>query len=184
VTVGGSDWNSNVIRACYPDGAALAAAGAHVVSCSGTVFAPYEAMLEYLRAMEEEILATAHLPECLAAGGRDQGFHNVMLYTGKLAARGLDVRLFENDDGPVQTLQFGTLYRDAMGRVLNARGEVAYIVHQWDRKQESGWRRAAMCSRAPRARARRRRPLFPPRRLLLLASRQAHRRHPVFHAAQ
>ena len=133
VTIGGSDWNANVIRRCYPDGAALAAVGAHVVSCSGTVLATYGAMLDYLRAMEGEILAT----DCLDVGGRDQGFHNVLLYTGKLAERGIDVRMFRNEDGPVQTLQFGQLYRDVMGRVLNARGEVAYIVHQWDRKHDS-----------------------------------------------
>ena len=133
MTIGGSDWNSNVIRACYP-AEVLAAIAPHVVSCSGTVLASYAGMLEYLRAMEAEILATAAAPGCLAAGGRDQGFHNVMLYGGALTRRGLDVRLFANDDGPVQTLQFGALYRDAMGRVLNARGELAYIVHQWDRK--------------------------------------------------
>jgi hypothetical protein len=53
--------------------------------------APYEAMLEYLRAMEDEILASADNDVCQQAGGRDQGFHNVMIYTGRLSARGLYV---------------------------------------------------------------------------------------------
>jgi hypothetical protein len=131
VTIETSSWNAQVIRACYPE-AVLASIGSHVVSCSGTVLAAYDAMVDFLRAMEEEALMT----NCTDTGGRDQGFHNVLLYTGKLAARGIDVRLFSNDDGPVQTLQFGHLYRDALGRVLNARGDVAHIVHQWDRKPE------------------------------------------------
>ena len=144
VTIGGSQWNTDVIAACYPpevltfDGPVARAP----VSCSGTLLASYAGMLEYLRAMEEEMLAPlAVLPRCQAAGGRDQGFHNVLLHSGRLAARlaaaGLGgLRIYANEDGPVQTLQFGDLRIDSLGRVLNAQGSVAHIVHQFDRKRE------------------------------------------------
>lgn len=144
VTIGGSQWNTDVIAACYPpevlvyDGPVARAP----VSCSGTLLASYAGMLEYLRAMEEEMLAPlAVSPRCQAAGGRDQGFHNVLIHSGRLAARlaaaGLGgLRIYANEDGPVQTLQFGDLRIDSLGRVLNAKGSVAHIVHQFDRKHE------------------------------------------------
>lgn len=134
-SIGSSDWNSNVISACYEQ-RVLNAVFSKPISCSGTVYGSYAAMLVYLRAMEREILETASFGQCMSAGGRDQGFHNVMLHTGRLAAAGLRVRQFSNDDGPIQTMQFAHTFRDTLGRVLNQRGEVAYIVHQWDRKKE------------------------------------------------
>lgn len=64
----------------------------------------------------------------------------MLLHSGRLATRLVDagiqggVALVPNADGPVQTLQFGDLLTDELGRVLNSRREVAYIVHQFDRK--------------------------------------------------
>lgn len=143
VTVGSSPWNSDVIAACYPSDVLKfnGPVSRGAVSCSGTLLGSYEGVLEYLRAMEEEMSTPrATTATCQAAGGRDQGFHNVLLHSGRLAARlaraGLGgLRMFANADGPVQTLQFGDLDVDALGRVLNSRGAVAHIVHQIDRKR-------------------------------------------------
>ena len=90
-------------------------------------------MLAYLRLMEGEILATANNAECQEAGGRDQGFHQMILWNGKLAAA-VRVTVLDNPTGGlVRTLRAGDLYQDILGRVLTDRGEVAAIVHQWDR---------------------------------------------------
>jgi hypothetical protein len=154
ITIMTSSWNYNVIEQCYSQ-EELAAVVAAPVSCSGTILASYAGMLEYLRAMEGEMLTPSALsPECLKTGGRDQGFHNVLVHSGRLAARFAEkltqhaehregdpnavvnsgVSLLTHEEGPIQTLQFGDLYIDRLGRVLNKRGDVSYVIHQFDRQ--------------------------------------------------
>ena len=111
--------------------------GSSYVSCSGTVLASFGAMLKYLGAMEAEILASAGNARCQGAGGRDQGFHNVILALGKMQKLGVGITGFRNPQSAlVQTLGDGETYMDLMGRVLSQNGEVAYVVHQWDRRPE------------------------------------------------
>jgi hypothetical protein len=131
-----SPWNLDVIQRCYDD-ATVQRVGASMVSCSGSVMGSYRAMLEYLRLMEAEILETVKKPGCNDAGGRDQGFHNVILAERKLEARGVAVTGFANPSSAlVATLGDGQTFRDVMGRVLTERGEVVALVHQWDRRPE------------------------------------------------
>ena len=130
-----SKWNWDVIKACYntselPDSVKLGP-----VSCSGTVMASYAAMVSYMRLMEGEMLRTANDSVCNSTGGRDQGFHNVLLYSGALAKE-MNVTLFNNrDNALVKTLDLDTTYLDFFGRVLNQRGERPAVVHQWDRSR-------------------------------------------------
>ena len=127
-----SDWNLGVLSSCYTE-AELEPITGNPVSCSGTVMGTYSAMLTYLQLMEKEILATSNNPKCMATGGRDQGFHNVILYRGDLA-RATNVVAFDNPTGAlVRTVRSNEYFIDRLGRVLTDRGEVAYIVHQWDR---------------------------------------------------
>jgi hypothetical protein len=61
----------------------------------------------------------------------------VILALGKMQARGVSVTGFANPSSALaQTLGDGGCYMDRMGRVLTERGEVAYMVHQWDRRNE------------------------------------------------
>lgn len=75
-TVGGSQWNADVIAACYDVKTVLSPespVSRGTVSCSGTLLGTYEGMLEYLRAMEDEMTSPrANTATCMKAGGRDQ----------------------------------------------------------------------------------------------------------------
>ena len=127
-----NDWNRNVIAACY-NLTEIETALEGPVSCSGTVMGSYAAMVSYMRLMEGEMLRTANDPVCNSTGGRDQGFHNVLLHS-KAIAREMKVTMFNNRDGAlVHTTGDGLAWVDFLGRVLNMRGEVPAIIHQWDR---------------------------------------------------
>ncbi len=89
-------------------------------------------------------------PGCYNALGVDQGFHNWLLYSGQLA-KYLDVRIFQQGEGPVNTLGglFGKYNKEMLGLSLtemkilrgatpnkiiyNWNGDVSPIVHQYDR---------------------------------------------------
>ena len=89
-------------------------------------------------------------PGCYGSLGVDQGFHNWLLYSGQLA-KYLDVKIFQQGEGPVNTLGgfFGANNKKLMGlsltemkilqgaaphkKVYNWNGDVSPIVHQYDR---------------------------------------------------
>ena len=63
----------------------------------------------------------------------DQAFHNYLLWSGKLSP----VRASSNEEGPITTIGWPEhLYRDRFGRVLNRRGELVHVVHQFDRRPQ------------------------------------------------
>jgi hypothetical protein len=133
-TIAENAWNQEVIAACYnTSDPAVEAALQHPVSCSGTVMGSYAAMRRYVSLMSEEMLARSTDKTCMETGGRDQGFHNMLLHTGALA-RHMRVTAFDNEDGGlVRTLGSGSVFMDLTGRVLSNRGEPVSMVHQWDR---------------------------------------------------
>jgi len=99
------------------------------VSCSGVTMGTYDAVARYLRLMWSELRQPRYSSTCLL---HDQAFHNWLLYKGRLSP----VRPFTNEDGPVTTIGWPEhLYRDKFGRVLNRRGDVVHVVHQFDRRR-------------------------------------------------
>ena len=99
------------------------------VSCSGVTMGSRAAVLRYLRLMWSEMRKPIYSAQCLE---HDQAFHNWLLWTGRLSP----VRAWTNEDGPVTTIGWPEhLYRDRFGRVLNRRGELVHLVHQYDRRK-------------------------------------------------
>ena len=85
----------------------------------------------YLSAMWREMSEKRYSPDCLR---HDQAFHNWLLWSGALGA---GVRACSAERGPVSTIGWPEhLYRDRYGRVLNRAGEVAHVVHQFDRRKQ------------------------------------------------
>ena len=106
----------------------LEAIGHNPVSCSGTTVADHHSMIDYLDKMTARLFPPT-TGERMA--GYDQGIHNMLVHTGRLA----NVTLHDNG-GPILTLAQtpGDPRTDAHGRVLNDTGRPAHIVHQYDRK--------------------------------------------------
>jgi hypothetical protein len=99
------------------------------VSCSGVTLGTYEAISQYLQLMSREMSKPQYNSTCLK---HDQAFHNWLLWTGQLSP----VQAWSNEDGPVTTIGWPEhLYRDRYGRVLNRRGELVHVVHQYDRRK-------------------------------------------------
>ena len=68
--------------------------------------------------------------------GVDQGIHNVLVYTGRIP----HTLVLSHEAGPVATVGRAPIEvrRDSYGRVLNENGEVAAVVHQYDRSGTLG----------------------------------------------
>ena len=99
------------------------------VSCSGVTLGTYHSITRYLRLMWSEMHSSRYSDACLQ---HDQAFHNWLLWSGKLSP----VRTWSNEEGPVTTIGWPEhLYRDRFGRVLNRRGVLVHIVHQYDRRK-------------------------------------------------
>jgi len=99
------------------------------ISCSGTTLGEADAVLDYLERMAA--LLTPYEPGREMMAGYDQGVHNHLIHNGLLPR----VHLYDNA-GPILTLAYtqGEPDLDAEGRVLNAVGSPAVLVHQYDRK--------------------------------------------------
>ena len=121
-------WTSRWIGG-HLGGSALAEIADRPVSCSGVTIGSHAAILGYL-----ERLCSLLLPftpgERMA--GYDQGVHNHLLYTGRLSD--LSPSILDNT-GPVLTLgrsrKTPRIAED--GSILNALGQPATIIHQYDR---------------------------------------------------
>ena len=69
--------------------------------------------------------------------GVDQGMHNYFLYSGDLSKAVSKLNIITNEEGWIATVQsMLRLVRDNAGRVLNDKGVVVAIVHQWDRSDQ------------------------------------------------
>lgn len=135
-TIGKCPFNSNWLAQIDE---ALPQALAHErILCSGTTVGTGAGILAYLDAM------TAVGDVLVRAGravhtGQDQGNHNFLVHTGRLAA--LRPRVLTNDDNLVNTVGYGWKAVDGEGRAVNARGERSWVVHQYDRYDEDLRRR-------------------------------------------
>jgi hypothetical protein len=103
------------------------------VSCSGVTLGSYDAVVAYLDVMWSEMMLPRYSAQCLQ---HDQAFHNYLLWSGRLSRATRGVRAHSNEEGPVTTIGWPQhLYRDRFGRVLNRKGAVVHIVHQYDRRK-------------------------------------------------
>lgn len=129
MTIGGQINNSQWVGHAYGD-AVLARLATRPVSCSGISYGTTAGMLDYLGAMTDELVALTH--PIGGADGFDQGVHNYLIWGNRFPL----AELCENTAGPVLTLQAvppGEIVTDASGRLLDARGEVIPVLHQYDR---------------------------------------------------
>ena len=129
VTIGTQPGNANWVRNAYGE-SALARIAAYRVSCSGVTFGTTAGMLAFLRAVTGEL--TRVTPQIAGLDGYDQGVHNYLIWTGAFPA----AELLENSRGPVLTMHGAPLEefrRDDRGRLLDERGEIIPVLHQYDR---------------------------------------------------
>jgi len=111
--------------------------GENVISCSGTTYGTLRGIREYLEAMCAIMTKLVKIDYA----GIDQGVHNFLLYDLKLGGgsggsgdAGIRVESRTNDDGFVNTLQYGFKFMNGMNQIVTAdKQKVSYVVHQWDR---------------------------------------------------
>jgi len=112
-------------------GRPAAALRAKTISCAGTVFGDLDGIMQYLTAMVSLMMSARSLRE--DAG--DQGIHNYLVYQQPFAG----LTLHDNQTGPVLTM--GTmpataLRFDTQNRIVNNRGVVIPVLHQYNRLPE------------------------------------------------
>ena len=129
--MGECPYNSLWIRTGFGDNV-LSEIGNEIASCSGVTIGSYEAIMEYLELMVDQMVRLKAHPS-----GMDQGVHNYLLYTRQLK----NARVFHNLLGPVftmgKTVDLETSFDDE-GFVLNKDRSVAHVLHQYDRHIETG----------------------------------------------
>lgn len=118
-------WNRKWVSDCFGMGV-LRKVGGNVISCSGTSLATWGPALEYTALMRKEIEGNS-----CERNGVDQGMHNVFVHDHRLSSK---IIIWDNEDGPIATVQsMPKLKRDKYGRLINNKGEVYKVVHQYDR---------------------------------------------------
>lgn len=149
MTIGESAPNRLWIEAAY--GADMAAAlSSRPISCSGTTFGPRDAICSYLDALTGELAALDERDPRIISNviGMDQGMHNYLLHTGRLAG----AQIFENGRGPVLTMGYmraDSVRYDMADLILNEDGRPANVVHQYDRHPDVCRRVLARLSSGP-----------------------------------
>ena len=135
--LGKSTKNANWLRRSYGE-KALAALRNKPTICSGSTMGEQLAIETYLRAMVNEWDETD-----IKMTGADQGFHNYLYYSGKLANSETISRLVVweqgkgiiNNLGALRTKAFSEwgFYNEENSKVYNWDGELSPVVHQYDR---------------------------------------------------
>lgn len=125
-TIGACASNSFWIRNLFGE-PGLAQLGGKRISCSGTTLGERDALLGYIDALMA-LADPATMQRLLPYRGHDQGLHNALLHTGRLAG----ARASENGDW---VLTLGHVPDDEIvvrdGVFLGARGNLPAIVHQY-----------------------------------------------------
>lgn len=134
VTILESRYNRQWVKSAVGE-QALQEIGHETVSCSGLTTGTVTGILRYLEQIVSLTIAvlldeTVPIHELF-----DQGLHNYLLYAGRLGS----VRLLSNETGPVLTLGYtprGSVKRNAHGQFLTDGGDVANVLHQYDRHSD------------------------------------------------
>lgn len=106
----------------------LGSLGNEIVSCAGTVFGDRTSMQAYLERMVHLSMGARSLRE---ADG-DQGIHNFLVRRKPIPG----MTIHRNSQGPVMTvgpMSMSQLSFNSKGWVTNDHGEVAPVLHQYDR---------------------------------------------------
>uniref|UniRef100_A0A7S1D6C6 Uncharacterized protein n=1 Tax=Cyclophora tenuis TaxID=216820 RepID=A0A7S1D6C6_CYCTE len=110
--------------------------------CSGSTMGEQIAMEQYLRALVNEKDESS-----IRMTGADQGFHNYLYYSHKLAnvLAIQSLTVFEQGYGLINNLgalrkkplsEWGNLYNNRTHEVFNFDGTLSPVVHQWDRDKD------------------------------------------------
>jgi len=138
--IGKSTKNRNWILRAYGE-EALAALSDKPTICSGSTMGEQLAIETYLRALVNEWDETD-----IKMTGADQGFHNYLYYTGKLANSATISKLVVweqgkgiiNNLGALRTKEFWEwgFYNNRTKEVYNWDGTLSPVAHQWDRDKD------------------------------------------------
>ena len=96
------------------------------ILCAGVMYTRGDGIMRLMKAMTEELLRIN------PRDNLDQGVLNYLAYKQKLG----ECKIFSQVDAPIMHIgcnNFSTLKFDEKNRVLNGKGEVAAVVHQYDR---------------------------------------------------
>ena len=134
VTILESRYNRQWVRSAAGE-QALQEIGHETVSCSGLTTGTVTGILRYLEQIVSLTIAVLRDENVPIHELFDQGLHNYLLYVGRLGS----VRLLSNETGPVLTLGYtprGSVKRNAHGQFLTDGGDVANVLHQYDRHSD------------------------------------------------
>lgn len=135
--LGKSKKNANWLRNAYGT-AVLDALKNKPTLCSGSTMGNQRAIETYLRAMVNEWDETD-----ISMAGADQGFHNYLYYSHKLAGAIDTIVVWEqgtsivNNLGALRTSPLAEwgIYNETTHQVFNWDGTLSPVAHQWDRDQ-------------------------------------------------
>lgn len=105
--------------------------GNEIAVCAGVVCGTTACMIKYLKIMLQCFLQSTKMS---MVSGADQAIHNVIMH--HQLGENLPVSIHQNFESYALTMgamKKGDLTFDGLGRVLNHRGEVVSILHQYDR---------------------------------------------------
>lgn len=125
-TIGACEVNSRWVSEVFGE-KVLADIKDRPISCAGFVMGDYSSTLDYLKKMSG-IITKSDFWHII-----DQGVHNYLIHTNKLS----NYTIFDNDNGPVFTMGTARNYiLDKNDLFVNRKGEVFYVIHQYDRLPE------------------------------------------------
>jgi hypothetical protein len=99
------------------------------VLCAGTTLGTVSGITQYLKIMNENILADPRSQKGRVY--RDQCIHNFIVYGNQL--QDLNLKMLSNDDNFVNTLGYGHKEVNEDNEIVNELGEVSWICHQYNR---------------------------------------------------
>lgn len=117
--------NAYWIQAMY-GASTLELIGHHPVICAGVMLGGYTPMLDTIRVMNADMI------DHYIGWGTDQGVLNQLARTERIAP----VDVFPYGSGPAMHIGIAprdSIRLDGQGRILNQKGEVCAIIHQYDR---------------------------------------------------
>jgi hypothetical protein len=108
--------------------------GDNLIACSGVSYGTPDALIVYIEKM------VPHIERLAGQNCRDQGIHNYLVYTNALQK----VNLIPDDKSLVSTIAAfkdpSKIISDKKGNVLNNKGELCPVVHQYDRNWKLLWK--------------------------------------------
>jgi hypothetical protein len=124
ITIKKCSYNSKWIRDCYGE-AELDRIGNRSVICAGTILGSWRAIIDYLSLVEQ--ITKNRYRQC-----NDQGIHNHIVHVD--GVNNTKIHIIPHETGFVGTVGSTVTYtRNQFGLILNEKGQVYAVVHQFDR---------------------------------------------------